>query len=237
MALGGETAVPLGRPVLRARRRRELGREHGGDEAGLADRPEGGDTVSIDTTYDVKRRRGTSRWESSPWRLRRPMTLRPRTRSRTQAVKKMYEKGGVLTHGRLPENIDRPARDKLGLPDPRDLRSRARDPRRGIDIDSFVYHRRLLGVGRPPLDPMRPPTVSPVRASASRAWTHCRQPQMDQAWHTVTSCKPPCNRGSGIGYPLADGPVKFDADRAPHERVDPAEVRVRLPGLVSGGVV
>ena len=27
----------------------------------------------------------------------------------------MYEKGGILTHGRLPENIDRPARDKLGL--------------------------------------------------------------------------------------------------------------------------
>ena len=36
-------------------------------------------------------------------------------------------------------------------------------------------------------------------------------PDDQQAWHSITSCKAPCNRGSGIGYPLADGPVKFDS--------------------------
>ena len=36
-------------------------------------------------------------------------------------------------------------------------------------------------------------------------------PQAQQAWHSITSCKAPCNRGSGIGYPLANGPVKFDS--------------------------
>ena len=36
-------------------------------------------------------------------------------------------------------------------------------------------------------------------------------PDLDQAWHSITSCKAPCNRGSGIGYPLARGPIKFDS--------------------------
>ena len=33
----------------------------------------------------------------------------------------------------------------------------------------------------------------------------------EQVWHSVTSCRAPCNRGSGIGYPLAHGPIKFDS--------------------------
>ena len=33
----------------------------------------------------------------------------------------------------------------------------------------------------------------------------------EQAWHTITSCSAPCNRGSGIGYPLARGKIKFDS--------------------------
>ncbi len=37
------------------------------------------------------------------------------------------------------------------------------------------------------------------------------QPQTEQAWHSITSCRAPCNRGSGIGYPLANGPIKFDS--------------------------
>ena len=84
----------------------------------------GGDTVSIDTTYDVKR----ASWYESMGIL--PVAVAgagdPKAKDPFEdrkAVKKMYEKGGVLTHRRLPENIDRPARDKLGLSDPRDLRS------------------------------------------------------------------------------------------------------------------
>jgi plastocyanin len=29
--------------------------------------------------------------------------------------------------------------------------------------------------------------------------------------HTITSCRAPCNRTSGIAYPLADGDVTFDS--------------------------
>jgi plastocyanin len=30
-------------------------------------------------------------------------------------------------------------------------------------------------------------------------------------YHTVTACKAPCNRATGVAYPLADGPVTFDS--------------------------
>ena len=29
--------------------------------------------------------------------------------------------------------------------------------------------------------------------------------------HTITSCRAPCNGLTGIAYPLADGPVRFDS--------------------------
>ena len=30
-------------------------------------------------------------------------------------------------------------------------------------------------------------------------------------FHTITACKAPCNRETGIAYPLANGPVNFDS--------------------------
>ncbi len=30
-------------------------------------------------------------------------------------------------------------------------------------------------------------------------------------WHTITACKAPCNRSTGIAYPLANGQVDFDS--------------------------
>ena len=59
---------------------------------------------------------------------------------------------------------------------------------------------------------MRPPLVKP---GASVNFTNTEatlgQPDNQQVWHSITSCKAPCNRGSGIGYPLANGPIKFDS--------------------------
>jgi len=30
-------------------------------------------------------------------------------------------------------------------------------------------------------------------------------------YHSITSCAPPCNRSSGIAYPIADGPAQFES--------------------------
>jgi plastocyanin len=175
---------------------------------------EGGDTVSIDTAYNVKR----ASWYESMGIL--PLAVagagEPGAKDPFEdrkAVKKMYEKGGILTHRRLPENIDKPARKKLGLDDPREVRSGDAASSSGVQIDGFLsspggYSARS-GF---PSAMMRPPVIEPggtVTFTNLDALPTMSQEQ--QAWHTVTSCKPPCNRGAGIGYPLADGPVKFDS--------------------------
>ena len=131
----------------------------------------------------------------------------------SQGREEDVREGGILTHGRLPENIDRPARDKLGLEDPRashpaGLRGLIGHPDRQFP----ELTRRLHGEVGIPLGPMRPPGIEPgdtVTFTSLDALP--TMPQTEQAWHTVTSCKPPCNRGPGIGYPLAGGPVKFDS--------------------------
>ena len=67
---------------------------------------------------------GTSRWGSCPWPG--PAPSRPAAKDPfddAAAVKAMYDEGGILTHGRLPENIDKKARNDLGLPNPRKLKS------------------------------------------------------------------------------------------------------------------
>ena len=30
-------------------------------------------------------------------------------------------------------------------------------------------------------------------------------------YHSITSCKAPCNKSTGIAYPIADGPVQFES--------------------------
>ena len=130
------------------------------------------------------------------------------------AVRAMYDAGGILTHGRLPENIDYKANKDLKLPDPRKLGSRGRRiPSSGIVIDGFGYSIGGYSAFRGfPTYLMRPPTISPGR---SVTFTNLDAlPTMsddEQAWHSITSCPAPCNRGSGIGYPLARGQIKFDS--------------------------
>jgi plastocyanin len=175
----------------------------------------GGDTVSIDATYNVKR----ASWYESMGIL--PLFVAsagdPKAKDpfeERKAVKKMYEKGGTLTHGRLPENIDRPAGKKLGLDDPRELSIQPGTvASSGIQIDGFLSspggYTARSGF---PSAAMRPPGIEPGdTVTFTNLDALPTMPQTEQAWHTVTSCKPPCNRGPGIGYPLAGGPIKFDS--------------------------
>ncbi len=125
----------------------------------------------------------------------------------------MYKQGGALTHRRLPENADTEARDNLKLPDPRKLRAGGRAPSRGVDIANFLYQNGgFSALSGFPEDLMKPPVIRP---DGTLTFTNqdalFGQPQDQQAWHTITACRAPCNKGSGIGYPLANGPVDFDS--------------------------
>ena len=176
---------------------------------------QGGDTVSINVTYDVKK---ASWYESMgilplAWSAAADGTAKDPFDDEA-AVQAMYDAGGILTHGRLPENIDRKARKNLKLPDPRDLASKGRRvPKTGIKIESFLYSRGGYSAARgiaPSL--MRPPVIRPGQAvTFTNLDAPFGTPQIEQTWHSVTSCKAPCNRAAGIGYPLARGPIKFDS--------------------------
>ena len=173
-----------------------------------------GDVVSVSVTYNVKR----ASWYES-------MGILPLSWSKAQdpaardpwenapEVKAMYKEGGVLTHRRLQENIDFKSRKNLGLPDPRNLPSGGAVPQAGIAIDSFYYKSGgFSAVSGFPASQMRPPAIkSGQTVTFENEDAVFGQPETEQAWHSITSCRAPCNKDSGIGYPLANGPIKFDS--------------------------
>jgi plastocyanin len=112
---------------------------------------------------------------------------------------------GVLTHGHLAENRNHGG-TPVGLPDPRTLPAVA--PFDPIEIEDYVYEQGdLYGAGTQ----ARPPRV---RAGQSLTFLNRdapSPPSTGDAFHTITGCKAPCNRSTGIAYPLADGPRTFDS--------------------------
>ena len=173
-----------------------------------------GDTVSVSATYDVKR----ASWYESMGIMPLGISTAPDPLAKDPfaddaAVRAMYDAGGILTHGRLPENKDKQARKNLKLPDPTDLPGGGPLPSTGIEINAFEYSPGGYAARRGvPADLMRPPTIQPGQTVTFTNLDATQDmPDLDQAWHSITSCKAPCNRGSGIGYPLARGPIKFDS--------------------------
>jgi plastocyanin len=173
-----------------------------------------GDVVSINVTYDVSK----ASWYESMGILPVAFTTASDPAAKdpfddAAAVKSMYDEGGMLTHKRLPENIDSRAGDNLKLPNPANLKSGKPVPASGIKIKGFQYARGGYSASRNfPTSLMRPPTIEEGQSVSFTSLDALPDmTQIEQAWHTITSCKDPCNRGSGIGYPLAAGPIKFDS--------------------------
>ncbi len=173
-----------------------------------------GDRVWINVTYKVK----NASWYESMGILPISWTPNPDPAARdpwenADEVKAMYKQGGTLTHRRLKENIDYKARKNLGLPDPRDLRAGGPVPESGIPIRSFFNTIGGFSAVRGfPASQMRPPTItSGQTVTFENEDALAGTPNSAQAWHSITSCRAPCNKDSGIGYPLANGPIKFDS--------------------------
>ena len=174
-----------------------------------------GDEVRVSATYDVSK----ASWYESMAIM--PIAYVPGHGEAGSAdpwddasqAQSMLDAGGVLTHGQLPENIDDKANKPLGLADPRKLKSGKLIPAGGVKlIDSFFTLGGFSATRGFPAQAMRPPVIRPGQ---SVTFTNFDALQSDsvfnQTWHSITSCAAPCNRGSGIGYPLAGGPVKFDS--------------------------
>jgi plastocyanin len=111
------------------------------------------------------------------------------------------ERRGRITHGHLPENNNHGGgagglRDARKAPDG----PAATDP---LAITDFLYGQGDLLRGGAA---SRPPVVAVGQPLAFRNTDAART-----IFHTITACRAPCNRSTGIAYPLADGPVEFDS--------------------------
>jgi plastocyanin len=114
---------------------------------------------------------------------------------------------GVVTHGHLAENDNHGGTGASTLPDARARPSGALKP--AVDIKGFVYALGDLtasgAVGRPPT----------VKRGGTLTFRNLDSPEgQDPAraiYHTITGCKAPCNKKTGIAYPIANGKATFDS--------------------------
>jgi plastocyanin len=109
---------------------------------------------------------------------------------------------GVLTHGHLPENRNHGG-GPFGLPNPRRILAAPAGAGRTIAINDFTYAQGdLNSVGRRGRVPV-------VRPGGTLRFVN-RDNRRD-ILHTITACRAPCNRSTGIAYPIANGPATFDS--------------------------
>jgi plastocyanin len=105
---------------------------------------------------------------------------------------------GILTHGRLPENSVHGGK-RSGLPNARDMLN-GRPAEGPIEINDFLYGRGDLNQGG------RIPTIR-----RGHSITFLNRDDKRTIWHTITACKAPCNKSTGIAYPIANGKHDFDS--------------------------
>jgi plastocyanin len=110
---------------------------------------------------------------------------------------------GQVTHGHLRENRNHGGGRLSGLSNPLRLLARPLPSRDRIAISNFVYGQGdLSAVGR---------RGRPAKVRRGRSLRFVNRDAQQTIYHTITACKAPCNRTTGIAYPLADGKVDFDS--------------------------
>jgi len=154
-----------------------------------------GDVLSVSATYDTRK----ASWYES-------MGIMPVAFNAGGSGPDPFEVDvnvpGQVTHGHLDENRNHGGAFG-GLPDARRLLAAPPPPGRTVPVRGFLYGRGDLGItGRAG----RPPTLR-----SGRRLRFVNRDARRNVFHTITSCRAPCNRATGIAYPLADGPVRFDS--------------------------
>jgi plastocyanin len=158
-----------------------------------------GDKVSVHATYDVKR----ADWYEVMGIM--PIAVYYGTDvGGVDALSNNIDTDGVLTHTHLDENRNHGGEPVDFLADPRLLPS-APTPTGPIGIEAYQYQQGDLGGYA---DAANPPAVLPGQSLTFL--NHDAEPD-ENTFHTITACKAPCNRGTGIAYPIANGGVSFDS--------------------------
>jgi len=154
-----------------------------------------GDVLSVSATYDTSR---ASWWES----MGIMVVFMADGGPGDNPFRKKVDRPGVVTHRHLPENNNHGGA-LTGLPDPRQLPDGSQNPG-NLGIVNFKYQ---LGDLSMPGPAGLPPVIRPGQSLNFRNQTDDQQ----RIYHSITSCKAPCNRSTGIAYPIADGDVQFES--------------------------
>jgi hypothetical protein len=158
-----------------------------------------GDVVQLHVVYDVSK----ASWYESMGIM--PVMVQRNSTDGLDPFVDEIPMNGALTHGRLAENIAHGG-GYAGLPNPLKLLN-GPVTKGQLKIDGFVYGQGdLTSVGLTG----RPAVIRPGKAL--RFYNQdAYNPENGGIFHTITSCKLPCNRATGGNYPLANGPVDFDS--------------------------
>jgi hypothetical protein len=153
-----------------------------------------GDVLSTTATYDTRR---AAWWESMGIMVAFMAEPGPGRNPFRQRV----NHPGRPTHGHLPENNNHGG-ERTGMPNAVAMPD-GRAASGVVEVLDFKYTLGDLSLpgeaGRPAVVP-RGQSITFRNADDGRA-----------IYHSITSCKPPCNRATGIAYPIADGPVQFES--------------------------
>ena len=156
-----------------------------------------GDTLEISTTYETRR---GSWYESMGINFvymadcapddggcgENPFRVRQDDRKR-------------LNHGPLPENRFHGGTKVPGAADPREISATRVDG--PLLIGDWTYQSSDFRLGQ----------VAAVRQGEQLTFEMAQRDVEEEIWHSLTSCKAPCNRKTGISYPIPDGNFRFDS--------------------------
>ena len=158
-----------------------------------------GDKLRISSAYETKR---ASWYESMGINVAYvAFGSKPKPDPFNRRQRRRIRRKGLVTHGHLKENENHGGTG-AGSKDAR-KRPNGTTLDRRVGITGFVYTPGDLGAAGPF---GFPPTI----AQGQRLrFDNADSPE--QIYHTITSCKAPCDGATGISYPLANGPVDFDS--------------------------
>lgn len=157
-----------------------------------------GDVLELTTTYETKR---ASWYENMGINF---VFVAPSEVGGDNPFRKRVDYPGELNHGHYKENNNHGGKKPVVGPDPAKLPNgiAATGP---FDISSFSYEAGNFvipgALGRPPVvEKGQAFTFQMVDSDIDR-----------KIWHSLTSCKSPCNKSTGIAYPIADSKFQFDS--------------------------
>jgi plastocyanin len=121
-------------------------------------------------------------------------------------MSKKIPQDNVLTHSHLSENRHHGGGATSAYSDPLTLPDGPVFSSNPVNIQGYFYSQGDLSsaaglTGRPPV----------VHQGHSLTFDNLDDSANPSTWHTITACKDPCNRDTGIAYPIANGPHSFDS--------------------------